>query len=192
MFLCGTYLGDSEGFCGWCNECDTIEVWHKCFKDSWESVESGPCTGRPATSRTPENVEHVWAAIDKDGRLTVWELEAGLGVPKTTVSEIFIQDLGMKHVMAKFVLQLLLPEQKEHCAAVANDLIQITTNESDFLKKVITGDELWVYSYNPETKAQSSQWKLPCSPHPKKVQQSCNKIKTMLTVFFWLGRFCPS
>ena len=48
-----------------------IKVWHKSVKEGWESVESDPCSGRPATSRTPENVEHVWAAIDKDGRLTV-------------------------------------------------------------------------------------------------------------------------
>ena len=29
------------------------------------------------------------------------EPEAGLGIPKTTVSEILAQDLGMKYVMAK-------------------------------------------------------------------------------------------
>ena len=54
------------------------------------------------------------------------------------MSEIYTQDLGMKHVVAKFVLQLQLPEQKEHCAAVAQELIQTTNNEPDFLKKVIT------------------------------------------------------
>ena len=85
-------------------------------------------------------------------------------------SEILIQDLGMKCVVAKFFLQLLLPEQKEHCAAVANDLIQTTANEPDFLKKVITADESWVYGYDLETKAQSSQWESPGSPWPKKVQ----------------------
>ena len=47
----------------------------------------------------------------------------------------------MKHVMAKLVPQLLLPEQKEHHAAVANDLIQTATKEPDFLKEVITGGE---------------------------------------------------
>ena len=46
------------------------EVWHKCFKDGRESVESDPHSGRPATSRTPENVEHAQAAINKD-QLTV-------------------------------------------------------------------------------------------------------------------------
>ena len=61
----------------------------------------------------------------------------------------------MKRVVAKFVPRLLLPEQKEHRAAVANGLIQTATNEPDFLKKVITRDESWVYSYtyDLETKA---------------------------------------
>ena len=49
-----------------------------------------------------------------------------------------MQDVGIKCVMAKFTPRLLLPEQKEHRAAVANDLIQTSTNEPDFLQKVIT------------------------------------------------------
>ena len=44
------------------------------------------------------------------------------------MSAIFTQDLGMKHVVAKSVLRLLLPEQKEHRAAVANVFIQTTAN----------------------------------------------------------------
>ena len=54
------------------------------------------------------------------------------------MSEILKQDINMKHVVAKFIPWLLLQEQKEYRAAVANDLIQTTTNEPDFLKKVIT------------------------------------------------------
>ena len=98
-----------------------------------------------------------------------------------------MQDLGTKHVMAKFIPQLLIPEQKEHCAAVANDLIQTATNEPHFLKGK-TRDELWVYGYDPEMKAQLSQWRSPCSPCPKKEWQNHSKFKTMLTVFFdWEG-----
>ena len=90
----------------------------------------------------------------------------------------------MKRVAAKFIPWLLLPEQKENGAEVANDLIQTAINESDFLKKVITRDESWVYSCDLETKAQSSQWKSPDSPHLKKERQSHSKIKTILTVCF--------
>ena len=65
-----------------------------------------------------------------------------------------MQGLGMKCILAKFVQWLRLPEQKEHRAAVANDLIQTSTNEPEVLKKVTSRDEWWVYSYDPETKAQ--------------------------------------
>ena len=47
-----------------------------------------------------------------------------------------MQDLGMKHVVAKFVLRLLLPEQEEHCTAVTNDLAQTATIEPYSLKKL--------------------------------------------------------
>ena len=67
-------------------------------------------------------------------------------------------------------------------------LIQTSTNEPEFLKKVITRDESCVYGYDAEMKAHSSQWKSPGSSCPKEVQQSLIKVKTMLTMFFdWEG-----
>ena len=47
-----------------------MKAWHRCFKDGRESVESDPCSGRPARSGTPENVERVRAAVNKDQWLT--------------------------------------------------------------------------------------------------------------------------
>ena len=44
----------------------------------------------------------------------------------------------MKRVVTKLVQQFLLPEQKGHRAAVAKDLIQTATKDSDFPKTVIT------------------------------------------------------
>ena len=63
---------------------------------------------------------------------------ADLGIPETPVSGILTQDLDTKGITAKFVLWLLLPEQKEHHATAANDFIQTATNEPDFFKKVKT------------------------------------------------------
>jgi hypothetical protein len=37
-----------------------------------------------------------------------------------------------------------------------------------------------VYDYDPETKQQSSQWKLPNSPRPKKAHQVRSNVKSML------------
>ena len=94
----------------------------------------------------------------------------------------------MKCIVAKFIPKILLPEQKEHHVAVANDLFQTSTNEPDFLKKVITGDESQVYGYDPDRKSQLFPWKLLDSPCLEKVQQHYSKIEIMLTVFFdWEG-----
>lgn len=41
-------------------------------------------------------------------------------------------------------------------------------DDPDLLKRVITGDETWVYGYDVETKAQSSQWQFSGEPRPKK------------------------
>ena len=54
----------------------------------------------------------------------------------------------------------------------------------DLLKKVITGDESWVYGYDIETKAQSFQWKHPKEPRPIKARQVRSNVKFVLTVFF--------
>lgn len=40
--------------------------------------------------------------------------------------------------------------------------------DTDFLNRVITGDETRVYGYDPETQTQSLQWKGPSSPQSKK------------------------
>jgi hypothetical protein len=41
------------------------------FKGGWESVQIDPRSGRPSTSRTPENVERMWAAINENWQLKV-------------------------------------------------------------------------------------------------------------------------
>ena len=43
-----------------------IKMWHKCSKEGQECVESDPHSGRPAISRTPKNVEPVWATVNKN------------------------------------------------------------------------------------------------------------------------------
>ena len=77
-------IGYSEGLWGQCNECSAnknvaqmLQRWSRfCWK--WFLTHSG----RPVTGRTPEIIECVWAAINKDRQLTVRELEADLGIPK--------------------------------------------------------------------------------------------------------------
>jgi len=53
-----------------------------------------------------------------------------------------------------------------------------------FLKNIVTGDESWVYGYDPETKQQSSQLKGPTSPRSKKGRQVRSETRIMLLAYF--------
>ena len=57
---------------------------------------------------------------------------------------------------------------------------------NDFLSRLLTMDEMWLYHYYPETKQQSVDWRQSDSPHPKKfrVQKSAGKF---LASFFFGG-----
>jgi hypothetical protein len=74
----------------------------------------------------------------------------------------------MCRVVAKFVPKLLSQEQQQLHLEVAWDLLECASEDPEILKTVITGDEMWVHGYDPETKVQSSQWKQSSSSRPKK------------------------
>ena len=67
---------------------------------------------------------------------------------------------------------------------IAQEMLNDVNDDPDLLKKVITGDESWVYGYEVETKAQSSQWEHTKSTRPKKARQVRSNVKVLLTVFF--------
>jgi hypothetical protein len=54
----------------------------------------------------------------------------------------------------------------------------------EFLNRSYTGDEMWVHYSEPETKAQSKQWKRAGSPPPK-LSPSAGKV---MLVAFWDSR----
>ncbi|UYV76603.1 hypothetical protein LAZ67_14001429 [Cordylochernes scorpioides] len=90
------------------------------------------------------------------------------------------------------------PVKKEEYQSLIGSLIYISVStrpdiayamdsvrdDLNLLQRVITGDETWVYGYDVDTKAQSSQWKLPHEPRTKKARQVRSNVKVLLTVFF--------
>ena len=107
-----------------------------------------------------------------------------VGISHGTCHKILTEDLKMRSVASKFVPRLLSVDQKQQRLDVCLDLKENVANDLSFLSNVITGDETWVYAYDPETKTQSSQWRSPGSPRPKKARQVRSNIKSMLICFF--------
>ena len=140
-------------------------------------------SGRPVSSSTPEMIERVRQIIRED-RCTIDEVSMLVGISHGTCHKILTEDLKMWRVASKFVPRLLSVDQKQKRLDVCLDLKENSAKDPNFLSNVITGDETWVYTYDQETKTQSSQWKSPRSPRPKKAGQVRSNIKSMLICFF--------
>ena len=70
-------------------------------------------------------------------------------------------------------------------ASVCSALLKrFKSKEEDFLSRLVTVDETWVYYYEPENKAQIRQWVGPASPRPKKFKTQPSSGKVMATVFW--------
>ena len=129
-------------------------------------------------------MEAVRQAVRGDRRLTVRMIAEQVGIDRQTVWEIITEELRMRKICAKMVPKLLSDDQKARRMQVCEDTLQNIENDPELLTKVITGDETWVFEYDPETKRQSKQWLSPNSPRPKKARQSRSQIKVMLIAFF--------
>ena len=119
-------------------------------------MEGNEHSGRSSTCCNDVIIKEVKTLIMANHCLTVREIGDELGISKDSGHAILMQDLGMRRVSAKFVPRLLSGKQKQVHLDIAQDLLQTTDDNPVYLNSVITGDESWVYGYDPETKAQLS------------------------------------
>ena len=131
-----------------------------------------------------DNIECVKQMVCADHQFTVRMITEELSINKDTVWSIITENLEMRKGCAKMVPKLLSEDQNEQRVTVYQDIIERLEDDPDLLGRVITGDESWIFEYDPETKRQSYQWKSPASPRPKKARMSKSKIKVMLIAFF--------
>ena len=108
-----------------------------------------------APQKTDENVTKVRDLVRYDQRLTVRMISNVLNLTRQTVHEILTFELGMQKNCAKLVPKILTNEQKENRRNVWLDLLERIEKDKNFFKHVITGDETWIFEYDPDTKRQS-------------------------------------
>ncbi|UYV74547.1 hypothetical protein LAZ67_12000097 [Cordylochernes scorpioides] len=152
---------------------------HKAFKEGREEAADEPRSGRPTTARTDENVDRVLEVLRTDRRLSIQQIADTLHMSTFMVHGIVTEGLQMRKVWAKLVPKVLTQDHKELKSFALSRI-----NEPDFLNSVVTGDESWMFEYDPESKRQSCAWYTKSSLRPKKARMSKSRIKTMIIVFF--------
>ena len=128
---------------------------HRRFKEGREEVEDDHRSGRPSSSRTDENVERVRQKLRSDRHLAVRMIAYELGINSERVWRIIMEDLGMRKICAKMVPRLLTEGQMERHVQVCQDILEQLETEPNFLKRVVSDHESWIFEYDPLTKRQS-------------------------------------
>jgi len=97
-------------------------------------------------------IAEVRTIVRNNRRLTVREIADDCEISVGSCDAILTVDLHMKLVCAKFVPRLLTDDQREQRQTIARDLFQRSCEDVQFLKNIVTGDESWVYGYDPKAK----------------------------------------
>ncbi|UYV63484.1 hypothetical protein LAZ67_2004229 [Cordylochernes scorpioides] len=158
--------------------------WYKCFEEGREETADNERSGRPSTSTTPEKVDKVLKLVLEDRRITVREVAEEAGISFGSTQSIMKDVLGVRRLKAFLVPKDLTFDQKNARKETASLNLEATTDDPELLKRVITGDEIWIYGFDSETTQQASEWRFKNEPRPKKARKAPSKVKVMLTVFF--------
>jgi hypothetical protein len=98
----------------------------------------------------PTNVAKLQQLICEDQCRTIQDHDDEIGIGFGTCQGILTAELGMHRVADKSVLRILIADQKQQQRVnVCEELHQIAYDDVTFLSRLITGNESWIYSYDP-------------------------------------------
>ncbi|PNF36013.1 hypothetical protein B7P43_G00571 [Cryptotermes secundus] len=151
----------------------------KTFNEGRQNVADTHRPGHPSVS---EEVYALSMLLESDRCHTIHKLAQEPGLAHTAVLHILKECLGMRKIASQWVLHDLTEIQKWlRYNAARNHLERYEHEGEPFLCRmsIITLDETWAKSYEPQMKRQSNQWHHYGSPRKSKVYQNPNNVKVM-------------
>ena len=101
------------------------------FKSGFLSIHDSAREGRPNFVVTEDSVCQVKTLVLEDRRVTVKQL-AAITVSVGSIETILHDHLHMSKVLARWVLRLLTPNQKEQRADSCKELIELESKDTRF------------------------------------------------------------
>jgi len=112
--------------------------------------------GRHKTVTTREIIDQIHELILEDRRISAKSIAEELGISRERFGSIILEDLDMRKLSAKWVPKCLNADQKRRRCQSSEQFLEFSRRDpNDFLSRLVTMDEIWLYHYDPETKQQS-------------------------------------
>lgn len=163
----------------------TVSYWFREFKRGRSDVKDEPRPGRPPTAVTPENVIKAEWLIKESRNITHREIQDELKIGSRAVSTILHDHLQVRKLSSRWIPHFLTQEQKDTRVDWCKFMLKkLDEGDSRQVSYIVTSDESWIYSYDPFTKQQSTQWVFEEDELPTKVVRGRSVNKKMVAVFF--------
>ena len=162
----------------------TVFSWFRQFMSGERTLEDHDRYGRMSTTVTPENVPRVESLIKKEQKMAYAEIQGIMKISSGSLTRIVHDCLVVKKRCACWVPLKVSEEQKQGrvdwCTHMPR---QFDRGRSPRVWNIVTGDETWVYQYDPETKQQSAVWVFPDEKPPVKFKTKQKCFQTNDSVF---------
>lgn len=162
----------------------TIYNWFSEFKRERSSLGHASGAGRPKSAITQQNIDAVQKLIEEDRHVTYQEIQSSLGIGMTAIQKILHEELWVRKLISRWVPHNLSEEQKAaRVTWCKKTLKRFNGGASKLVYDIVSGDESWIYSYEPESKTQSTVWSFINELKPTKVTRSRSVSKKMVASF---------
>lgn len=163
----------------------TVKNWYNEFNRDRRSLRDEFREGRPKSVVVPQNIDSVRELIMQDRHVTYREIEASLDISMTSINKILHDHLAVKKISSRWIPHNLTNGQKKARVDWCKEMLQkYNHGASNAVYNICTGDESWIYAYEPETKQQSTVWVFQAEPNPTKVIRGRSTSKQMVACFF--------
>ena len=127
--------------------------------------------------------------IKQDRQVTYREIQSSLGINMRGINQILHEELTVKKICSRWIPHNLTIAQKKNRVNWCKEMIKkYNRGASNAVYNIYTGDESWIYAYEPETKQQSTVWIFQDEPNPTKVVRGRSTSKQMVACFFKITR----
>ena len=163
----------------------TTRKWMRAISEGRIDMDDDSRSGRPMSACGDAGVSAVEQSLADDRRKSCEEIADELPISSSSVHRILTEKLDKKKMFSKWVPHLLTPEQKEARVKFSRQFLRRFRREHNrFIDRIVTGDETWVYSWDPELKRQSAEWRDRDEPRPEKARRKQGSLKVMHIFFF--------
>lgn len=147
----------------------TVYKWYNEFKRGRRSLKDQRHEGRPNSAVLPVTIDAVRRLIEEDCHISYGEIQAYLGICKSSIHKILREHLEMRKLYTCWIPCTLKQCEKENRLKWSEEMLtKFDKGASKSVYNIVTLGEIWIYAYKRDENSQSTEWVFQNEPNESK------------------------